>query len=160
MSMTSRPRVRTTLEALRRPSSSDLGDINRLLAQLSPHVPRLTAAGLAKVVANRLNHLLVARAGDRIVGMGSLVMIATVGGRRARIEDVVVDEPYRGRHLGRRLTRALIEVARAERAAEVELSSNPRRRAAHAVYRSIGFEQKRTNVYLLCLRKPPASVSM
>jgi ribosomal protein S18 acetylase RimI-like enzyme len=67
------------------------------------------------------------------------------------IEDVVVDERARGRGVGRSLTTASIEGARAAGARTVELTSRAARVEANAMYQRLGFEQRETNVYRLAL---------
>ena len=72
-------------------------------------------------------------------------------GCKAWIEDVVVDNAYRGQGLGRMLVEEAIEQARGWGAETLMLTSNPKRIAANALYRSLGFEPKETNVYRMVL---------
>ncbi|MDH3192990.1 MAG: GNAT family N-acetyltransferase, partial [Acidimicrobiia bacterium] len=91
--------------------------------------------------------LFVAEDGDAIVGSLTLIIFRSPTGVRARIEDVVVAESARGTGLGRRLTDAAIEQARATGAKAIGLTSRPSREAANGLYQSMGFEQRNTNVY-------------
>jgi len=67
------------------------------------------------------------------------------------IEDVVVDKNYRGKGIGRKLTEMLIKEAKKRKADCVELTSNPKRAEANAMYESMGFEKRETNCYRLNL---------
>ncbi|MBR3800745.1 MAG: GNAT family N-acetyltransferase, partial [Rikenellaceae bacterium] len=73
----------------------------------------------------------------------------TLTGRKAWIEDVVVDESKRGWGIGRALVnRAIIEAMEHE-AATIDLTSNPLRRAAHNLYRACGFSERATTPFRL-----------
>ena len=72
-------------------------------------------------------------------------------GRKAWIEDVVVDSAYRGKGYGKMLVEHAIEYARTLSPCTLMLTSNPARIAANELYRASGFEQKITNVYKMSL---------
>ena len=63
------------------------------------------------------------------------------------IEDVVVDDQFRGRSLGRKLIEHAIKELSTAGKSSLMLTSNPTRVAANQLYQSVGFEQKETNVY-------------
>ena len=85
--------------------------------------------------------------------MGSLTLafFRIPTGLQARIEDVVVDGEHRRRGIAKILTEAAIERARKSGAKRVGLTSRPTREAANALYLSMGFEIRDTNVYRLTL---------
>jgi len=92
--------------------------------------------------------LLVARNdGGEIVGSLTLAMFRIPTGRRAWIEDVVVDSAQRGRGIGEALTREALAIAKAAGATTVDLTSRPSREAANRLYQRVGFEKRETNVY-------------
>ena len=64
-------------------------------------------------------------------------------GRRAWIEDVVVDSAQRGKGVGEALTREALRVAQAAGATTVDLTSRPSREAANRLYQRIGFREAR-----------------
>ena len=70
-------------------------------------------------------------------------------GRKAWIEDVVVDAEVRGTGEGRALVAAALEHAAVVGAGEVLLTSNPAREAARALYRKMGFEEAATTVFAI-----------
>ncbi len=84
-------------------------------------------------------------------GILTLALFRIPTGLQARIEDVVVDEAARGKGVGKSLTDAAIGRARAAGARAIGLTSRPARKAANALYTSMGFERRETNVYRLKL---------
>ncbi len=121
-----------------------------LIPQLSSSNPPPDAAALAAIIDSDASHLLLARdpdADDRIVGSLTLVVFPIPTGRRAWIEDVVVDGAARGRGVGETLNRYALELALSLGATTVDLTSRPSREAANRLYQRIGFEQRETNIY-------------
>src|ERR1700742_1168044 len=128
-------------------SEEDLTAVNRLIPQLSRSAPPLTGDALKQIVSWDGNHLLIARDGDRVVGMLTLVTFPIPTGLRAWIEDVVVDESVRGQGVGAALTEAAVQRAQAVGARTVDLTSRPTRQAANRLYERLGFELRETNAY-------------
>ena len=99
--------------------------------------------------------LLVARDPDEmgeIVGMLSLTIYRVPTGLRSIVEDVVVDGKMRRQGIGEGLIRHAIDLAWKAGANGVALTSNPQREAANQLYRSIGFELRKTNTYFYKLK--------
>jgi len=130
----------------------------RLIPQLSRSNPPPTAEELEAIINSEASILLIARdggdssegdsgAGGQILGSLTLAMFLIPTGRRAWIEDVVVDDAARGKGVGRLLNDVAIEKAKAAGAKTVDLTSRPSRVAANRLYQRIGFEQRETNVY-------------
>ena len=126
----------------------------RLVPQVSSSSPPPTADDLAEMIAHDGTTLFVARSDDdnRIVGTLTLVVFRIPTGLRALIEDVVVDEAARGRRVSEVMTRAALDKAASLGCKTVDLTSRPSREAANHIYRSIGFEQRETNVYRMELK--------
>lgn len=135
--------------------------ISGLMSQLSSG-PAPSQADLEEIVGSEATCLLIAEvdgAGDpgdpngagnpakTIAGCLTLVLFRIPTGLRARIEDVVVDQQYRGQGIGRALNQTALERAKAAGARSVDLTSNPEREAANQLYVSLGFERRATNVY-------------
>ena len=119
--------------------------LERLVPQLSRSAGRPDLDG---VLADNGVRLLVAEDDSgTIVGTLSLVLFHTPSGVHAQIEDVVVDAAARGLGLGRKLTVEALRLAREVGARQVDLTSRPSREAANALYRSLGFVERETNVY-------------
>jgi ribosomal protein S18 acetylase RimI-like enzyme len=128
--------------------------VQRLVPQLSRSNPPPTTAELGELVASPATDLFIALddAGT-IVGMATLVTFRIPTGRRAWIEDVVVDEAARGQGVGDALTRAMVERSREFGAVTVDLTSRPAREAANRLYQRAGFVRRDSSVYRFDLRE-------
>ena len=83
----------------------------------------------------------------QILGMLTLATFTIPTGKRAWVEDVVVDAAARGQGAGQALIEAAIEKAKKVGAVSVDLTSRPTREAANRLYVRAGFEPRVTNVY-------------
>ena len=119
----------------------------RLMPQLSPRLGAPSREVLRRVAGSETGALLAAVAGERIVGGLTLAWYDAPSGRKAWIEDVVVDGAARGCGAGDALVRAAVEHAARIGAGKVMLTSNPAREAARALYRKVGFEEVETTVF-------------
>ena len=119
----------------------------RLMPQLSPRLGAPSREELRRVAGSETGELLAAVAGERIVGVLTLAWYDAPSGRKAWIEDVVVDGAARGCGAGDALVRAAVEHAARIGAGKVMLTSNPAREAARALYRTVGFEEVETTVF-------------
>ena len=132
-----------------------LVSMNELLCQLSSSAEALTLESLhALAIAPMTQVVLAYGVKDGVdealpLGMATLCLCEQPTGRKAWVEDVVVDERARGRGMARVLLRELIVRAKRAGARSVNLTSRPERVAANRLYQSLGFEQRRTNVYKL-----------
>ncbi len=121
-----------------------------LLPQLSASATLPTQQYMEQLIAHRDTHLFVAcgESGE-VVGMLTLLIVAIPTARKAWIEDVVTDAAHRGKGVGEALVRRAVEVAREEGVKRIYLTSNPKREAAHRLYKRFGFEQYDTTVFRL-----------
>ena len=119
----------------------------RLMPQLSPRLGAPSREALRRVAGSETGALLAAVAGERIVGVLTLAWYDAPSGRKAWIEDVVVDGAARGCGAGDALVRAAVEHATRIGAGKVMLTSTPAREAARALYRKVGFEEVETTVF-------------
>ena len=133
-------------------SEALLRSLGTLLPQLSPRLGTFAEARLRAMLAHPATALFVAEAEGRIVGMLTLAWYDAPSGRKAWIEDVVVDTAYRGRGLGRMLVERALAFARGCAPVTVMLTSRPSREAANALYRAVGFSLKQTNLYKLDIK--------
>ena len=139
-----------TIEKLHDPSDTDRARIAILVGQLSSHPPdvKTVAVNVDELLADPRSVLFVARSeAGEIVGMASGAIFTKTVGHEARLNDVVVDESARGQGLGRRLTQMVVDWAWAHGADALQFTSRPSRVAANALYQSMGFKPKETNVY-------------
>lgn len=124
----------------------------RLLTQLTTRSITFTPDMYRALIEDSCSELcLLTDSQAQVVGMLTLNTCVSPTGKRGWIEDVVVDEAYRGKALGRKLVDYAIGLARERGQQTVMLTSNPKRVAANALYRSMGFEPKETNVYKMQL---------
>jgi ribosomal protein S18 acetylase RimI-like enzyme len=141
------------IQLVRKVDKEDLRAVNDLLDQLSPGSYFLRPKEYRYLLSGKDYFLLAARDGKRIIGMGSLILTNTTAGLRSRFEDVVVDEKYRGRGIGKKISLMLIAIARKKRATLVDLTSGKKRKSAHKLYEKLGFKERDTKVYRLDFRK-------
>lgn len=134
--------------------ASELTDaLVTLVPQLSKSNPPPSLTDVEAMLASDAITQFVARDDDgSIVGVSTLAIFPIPTALRAWIEDVIVDESARGRHIGEALTQAMIDAARERGCATVDLTSRPSREAANHVYKKLGFTLRETNVYRYDLR--------
>lgn len=130
-------------------SEADLPGLCDLLAQLfaqerefSPN-RSLQEQGLRAILDNpTLGEILLARDAGRAVAMVVLLytLSTALGGRVAWLEDMVVDENYRGERIGGRLLEFAIAHARAQGCMRLTLLTDGDNRAAQGFYAKQGFQ--------------------
>ena len=126
-----------------------------LLAAFQQLIPQLTQSpipGLQELQAllDSPSILIVARAlgaPGPIIGAGTLGVFRTPSGVHAHVEDIIVDEKFRGQKVGETLVKYLLQVARGMGLQGVSLTCNPRRTAANRLYQKMGFKKWETNTY-------------
>ena len=140
----------TPMEIIRLQSVTDaqIGEILALMRELDPEIA-VTPEMVRRAVEAPSTHFFAMLDGPRVVGCASLCVTTSPTGCKAHIEDVVVLSSYRGQQLGRRLMEHVLGYARKELPAgtKIFLTSRPHRVAANALYQSLGFRRKETNVY-------------
>ena len=124
-----------------------LSSVNHLLPQLTPSAQLISLERLQALASSECTRLYLAREGDQIHGMLSLVVFGIPTGTKAWVEDVVVDDGARGKGVGKSLMLHAMEQADKLGAKAVDLTSRPSREAANKLYQSLGFETRETNVY-------------
>lgn len=127
----------------------DLKRIGELVRQLDPTAKvgeySLYRASLEGYLSQRYD-------GNKLIGMGWIFPRQTMLRRQAVVEDMIVDEKYRGKGLGKEILLDLLEWARSQKVEVVELTTNPLRVAANELYRKVGFRLHSTNHYLLKIK--------
>lgn len=136
-----------SIDILHSISDEERQQIAALVAQLT--TKQIDPSRFDEVVDSHDTLLLTARCNGRIVGVLVLALYPTLTGRKAWIEDVVVDNAERGAGIGRALVERAITEASERGAATLDLTSNPSRQAAHRLYRACGFEERATTPFRL-----------
>lgn len=121
--------------------------INNLLGQLTSSPKDMNEALLRTIVESDRTHLFLAYIGNQMVGMATLAAYVIPTGTKAWVEDVVVDNNFRGMHIGKRLVNHVVEYTKKYSPCSLMLTSRPMRVAANKLYQSVGFEKRETNVY-------------
>ena len=121
--------------------------INRLISQLSTSLHTLTEEELNSLIASPQSHLYALEYDEKIIGMVTLCIYQCPTGRKAWIEDVVVDRNFRGKGYGKLMILQVMELCRKRGEVTLMLTSRPSRVVANQLYQSLGFEKRETNVY-------------
>lgn len=113
------------------------GQIALLLPQLSARTAGIDSERLAKVL-QAPGALYVARSEGIIIGMAQRVDVAHVLRSKSWIEDLVVDEKFRGQGIAGRLLDAAIKDV-PDDSSSINLTSDSERTEAHKNYLKLGF---------------------
>ena len=141
------------IRIVRRFTARILKAVNRLLPQLDREAEPMTEERFRAVLRSEATHFFIAETDDKVIaGMLSAVVYNIPTGTKFWIEDVVVDESYRGKGIGKDLMKCAIDFARSKGARSVDLTSRPDRVAANKLYQDLGFVLRETNVYRYSLK--------
>ncbi len=124
-----------------------ISGINNLLSQLTSSPKEMNETLLRTIIETDRTHLFLAFIGNQMVGMATLAAYVIPTGTKAWVEDVVVDNNFRGRHIGKKLVNHVVEYCKKYHPCSLMLTSRPMRVAANRLYSSVGFEKRETNVY-------------
>ncbi|MEO1109820.1 MAG: GNAT family N-acetyltransferase [Pseudomonadota bacterium] len=128
-------------------SECEIDQVNELVKKLSSGAKLLSTEEMNTLLSDDNLVLFIACVDGKIVGMLSLVFYQIPTGLRARIEDVVVLDEYRGLGIARSMSEKAILTFKKSGARTLDLTSSPSRIAANKLYQSIGFVRRETNVY-------------
>ena len=121
--------------------------MQRFLDQLTTNPMTLTEEMFRQLLASVNSHLFFLMKDEQIAGMLTVGIYHSPTGGKAWIEDVVVDEAFRGQGLSKLLVAHAIEFTKSQGIPSLMLTSNPKRIAANRLYQAMGFGRKETNVY-------------
>lgn len=121
--------------------------MQRFLDQLTTNPMTLTEEMFRQLLASPNSHLFFLMKDEQIAGMLTVGIYYSPTGGKAWIEDVVVDETFRGQGLSKLLVAHAIEFTQSQGIPSLMLTSNPKRIAANKLYQAMGFTHKETNVY-------------
>ena len=125
--------------------------MQRFLDQLTTNPMTLTEAMFRQLLDSDNSHLFFLVKDEQIAGMLTVGIFHSPTGGKAWIEDVVVDEAFRGQGLSKLLVAHAIEFTKSMGIPSLMLTSNSKRIAANKLYQATGFERKETNVYRMKL---------
>ena len=129
-------------------SGKVLEAINRVLAQLVASKSVIMAeVQLKEIISSASSEMFLMYRGNEIIGMFTIANYLTTTGHKYWLEDVVVDNRYRGQLLGKRMVEEAVRLVEERGKSTFLLTSKPIRVVANKLYSSLGFEKKETNVY-------------
>jgi ribosomal protein S18 acetylase RimI-like enzyme len=107
--------------------------------------------GLEQMLDNQSGIVLAAEADGEVAGMctGQLLVSTAEGGPSVLVEDVVVENPWRSRGVGKKLVQSVCQWAREQGATRIQLLADQTNLPALAFYEHLGWQRTQ----LVCLRK-------
>ena len=138
------------IEMMTQVSDEIVAAFERLLPQLTHFSSPPTRDALLAMSDSESVYVFLARLPDQhgdIVGSATLGTFRSPTGLHGWIEDVIVDRRARRQGVGKALTEACLEKARALGLREVNLTSRSTRCAANQLYQTMGFIRRETNLY-------------
>ncbi|WP_042722130.1 GNAT family N-acetyltransferase [Flavobacterium sp. B17] len=118
-----------------------------LFKQLSPNKKQLKLNEI--LIDNNQVIFLGCFVDNRIVGISSMAIYKVISGSKGWIEDVIVDENYRGMGIGMQLIEKLLSISNEQQLSEVLLFTEEHRTSAISLYKKLGFSKKESNIYTL-----------
>lgn len=130
-------------------SVQDADAIRRLASQEGANYKELTNEDMQEMLDSSATHVLVAREpkNHQVIGMVTLIVCRIPYVKKSTLEDLVVDDEYRGQGIARQLMEAGLALAKQLGAAYVDLTARPIRTASNSLYVKLGFTKRDTNVY-------------
>ena len=146
------------IKILKRTTLKILHQVNHLLSQLSltatapaPLTPRQFKSLLGQPRVFFLTAMSSMDAEAVMIGFLAIYLVRIPSGLLAVVEDLIVDEPYRKRGVGRLLMEYAIDLAEKKGARHISLRTNPQRIAANKLYEQMGFRLMTTNFFRINL---------
>lgn len=127
----------------------DLKSVKELIAQLDSSAS-INEQSLYKAILD--GYISKIEENGELIGMGWIFPRQTLLRKQAVVEDMIVNDKYRGKGLGEKILRDLISWAKKQGIEVVELTTNPKRVAANSLYQKVGFKLHPTNHYLLKIK--------
>ena len=127
--------------------------VGRLLGQLTTRNITFTPDDYQQIITSPCSKFFLLLHDNNVAGMLTLGMYVSPTGSKGWIEDVVIDAVLRGNGFGRILIEHAINYCKEVGIGTIYLTSNPKRVAANALYQSVGFTRKETNMYKMDLKK-------
>jgi GNAT superfamily N-acetyltransferase len=121
-------------------------ELNSLIVQMSRDPRAIDEAYLVRVLAAP-GTLIVARDGDRIVGCAQVSIQVLLSKVKGWVDEIVVDEGYRGHGIAGRLLQLSVDFARKAGCKHINLSSGDDRTSAHGLYEKSGFRPRNSVQY-------------
>lgn len=128
-------------------SESLQSSITNLYNQLDDSIKQVSLITLLK--DNKNLTFVMCRENDTVAGIALMATYKVISGHKGMIEDVVVDQNFRAKGIGRKLMDKLLEEGKKQHLDEILLFSGHHRTAAIHLYKSLGFQLKDSGMYRL-----------
>lgn len=138
-----------TITALTQISSDVEEAIRNLARKIGANFKELTSEDFADMIASPNITILVAKDEEKIVGMITVLVYRIPYVKKAYLDDLVIDESYRGKGIAKQLMQHAIDLAKEKNASYVDLTARPERVEGNSLYEKFGFKKRETNVYRL-----------
>jgi GNAT superfamily N-acetyltransferase len=125
-----------------------IGDLNRLLPQLSPDIKPVSSDWVEGMFQHGVR-IFVARSLDKVIGVTLLSPMIILAGRKDWIEDVVVDKEFRRRGIASQLMDMAEEASRKSHAKSINLTSSSYRDDARKMYEKRGYKLRDSHLFRL-----------
>ncbi len=123
--------------------------IKRLTPKIGNNYKPLHDEDIAEMVASPNTTIIIARFDQKIVGMITLLVYRIPYVKKAYLDDLVIDEEYRGNGIAKQLMQKAMDLAKEKGASYIDLTARPRREEGNSLYEKFGFKKRDTNVYRL-----------
>jgi ribosomal protein S18 acetylase RimI-like enzyme len=138
------------IEPVKAFSTQDANDVRSLILKLGTRSKPLSDEDWHELVESPVTTVLAVRDEEKhIIGMVTVAVYRIPYLRKAYLDDLIVDETYRGKGIGTKLLEAAVEFAREKGAAYIDFTSHPSRVKANELYEKLGFKKKESNTYRL-----------
>lgn len=101
--------------------------------------------------AEHFPQILLVFSENRLIAMATLTIVELFSGKKAWVEDVVVLPEFQNQGIGKKMMEFLLHFAEEKKVKQILLYSNPKRVAAHQLYKKIGFLEKESTLFSLFL---------
>lgn len=132
---------------LRPAKTVDFKEVFKLLKQLWPDLEldynKLKSVFQLGLISSS-QRFIVGEIDDKIIGFCSLTVKNNLwqAGNLGHIDELIIDNEYRGKGYGKTMIDAISEIAKKEKCKRVELDTAFHRKDAHRFYESIGYENR------------------
>lgn len=121
--------------------------LKNLIPQLDNTVPIPDIHALSRIVNSPSSKVFVAEHKNKIIATATLVIFEVPTGRKAWLEDLVVDSDLRRKGVGEKLVKHILTYAKSEGINRVDLTSSIQRYEAHQLYKKVGFTERESNIF-------------
>tara|TARA_Y100000590_G_C15003001_1_gene744593 strand:- start:113 stop:565 length:453 start_codon:yes stop_codon:yes gene_type:complete len=135
------------IDILRDMTKKQENELRDLLCQLSKTILFPSKEYLTSIISNNSSEIIVAIKNNKIIGTLTIAIINVMSGKKARIEDVVVDINFRKQGIGKKLIQFAEKLCVKLNIKYIDLTSHPKRAAANKLYQHLGYIRGQTNVY-------------